>query len=843
MPRMRKVAIVGANKEGLSLLPVLDRDPNVKVVLIADRNPDALVFKLDALGYRLASRYQVTVAPTLDALAEMPDLDLVIDASHDVETAAAIQQKKPPRATVMSALSARLLWGTKDPGAAVRDRSAERHSALFTGLSEIIGAVNLASNQEELLSLVLSVAIESTGAHRGSLLLLDPEEQVLRVRVAEGIDPYVIPTIRIPLGEGISGKVAKEGTPLRISGPANPTLTGAHHIREDVAAALCVPLRASDGRVIGVLNVHHRTDPDAFTDEDLAFLTRLATLEAQIISRSQEFERLRGVAARFDAYREFRERLDAEGPLAERLDGICRSVAARLPGGTCTVYRYDAEAELLVVEGTSQAGVGAPWARGARMSLGQGLEGAVVRERRERRLVDPEGGGLVLAVPLLARSSVEGVLVITATAGSDGQAADLARELKPLLADALRREREQAAAAGKATKLAAITEASLSILTAPSLEELGRVVAASAAMVLEADLAVVRIREEGARFTMKGAYGLPEDRAARRERLAAEQQAAGRASRERRAVREGTWLAIPLLVDGRVAGTIAVADKVADDPFRPLPFGAGDEEILGRLAAYVEQTLKERSGLRAPSRPAPVEAPAEPPSRSASAERPSRSAPATTPSRSAPAAAPSRSAPAAPSSRSASAAPSSRSASAGQPSRSAPPRPSASPRAGAPVSSPTRPLPRARPSSGGAAYLSRRLADELARSRRNGRHVGVIVARLEPERILASRAARRIDPLLAQLGEAFRARLRVYDEVVRVSQTRLAVLLPDAEDGARAVADRLEEAAREDGIGTAMAELGARLAMGVAQAPDDLPPGLVADRDAARALIEHASRK
>jgi GAF domain-containing protein len=492
---MRRVAIVGANKEGLALLPVLDRDPNVKVALIADRNPDALVFKLDALGYRLASRYQVTVVPTLDALAEAADLDVVIDASHDPETGAAIQQKKPPRATVMSALSARLLWGTKDPTAAVRDQSAERQSALFTGLSEIIGAVNLASNQEELLSLVLSVAIESTGAHRGSLLLLDPDEQVLRVRVAEGIDPYVIPTIRVPLGDGISGKVAKEGMPLRISGPANPTLTGAHHIREDVAAALCVPLRAGDGRVIGVLNVHHRTDPDAFTDEDLAFLTRLAMLEAQIISRSQEFARLRGVAARFDAYREFRERLDAEGTLAERLDGICRSVAARLPGGTCTVHRYDPEAELLVVEGTSQAGAGAPWARGARMSLGHGLEGAVVRERRERRLVDPEGGGLVLATPLLTKSSAEGVLVITATEGSDGAAVELSRELKPLLADTLRREREQAAAAGKATKLAAITEAGLSILTAPGLDELGRVVAASAAMVLEADLAVVRIRE------------------------------------------------------------------------------------------------------------------------------------------------------------------------------------------------------------------------------------------------------------------------------------------------------------------------------------------------------------
>lgn len=770
MPRSRSVAIVGANKEGLALLPVLDRDPNVRVVLIADRNPDALVFKLDALGYRLAARYQVRVSPSLEALAEVPDLDLVIDASHDPETAAEIQVRKPPRATVMSALSARLLWGTKDPTAAVRDQSADRQSALFTGLSEIIGAVNLASNQEELLSLVLSVAIESTGAHRGSLLLLDPEEQVLRVRVAEGIDPLVIPAIRVPLGEGISGRVAKDGKPMRISGPANPTLTGAHHIREDVAAALSVPLRAggADGQVIGVLNVHHRADPNAFTDDDLAFLVRLASLEAQIISRSQELARLKGVAARFDAYREFRERLDDEGSLGDRLDAVCRSVAARLAGGACTVHRYDPESGLLVVEGTSQAGQGAPWARGARTSLGQGLEGAVARDRRERRLVDPEGGGLLLATPLLTRAGVEGVLVMTATEAGDATALELARELKPLLADTLRREREQAAAAGKATKLAAITEAGLSILTAPTLDELGRVVAASAAMVLEADLAVVRVREEGARFAMKGAYGLPEDRAEKRERLRAEQQVAARASRERRPVREGTWLAAPLLVDGRVGGTIAVGEKVADDPFRPGPFGAADEEILGRLAAYVEQSLKERTARKPAPAPAP-EARPEPP-----------------------------------------------------------PEPPAEREAAAPAGS-------------GASYLSKRLADELARSRRNGRHVGLIVVRLEPEARLASQGGARIDPLLAQLGEVFRSRLRVYDEVVRVAATRIAVLLPDTEDGARAVADRLERAAREDGFGDALTGLGARLAVGVAQAPNDLPPGPVRDHDGARALIEVAS--
>lgn len=780
MPRTRNVAIVGANKEGLALLAVLERDSSITVQLIADRNPDALVFKLDALGYQLASRYRVRVAPTLDALAESGDLDLVIDASRDVETAAEIRTRKPAGATVMSALSARLLWGTKDPEPGPGDRSAERQSALLTGLAEIIGAVDLAANEEELLSLVLSVAIESTGADRGSLLLIDPDEGTLRVRVSEGIPPEIVPSIRIPVGEGIAGKVAKEGRPLRISGPANPTLTGAATIREDVAAALCVPLRAAAGaggdrdrgEVIGVLNVHHRSDPDAFSDADLGFLARLAALDAQIISRSREYTRLKEVAARYDAYRALRERLDGDGPLGERLDAICQWVASRLPGGTCAVYRLDADADLLVLEGTSRSGAGAPWARGARLPVGQGLEGAITRDRRERRLVDPDGGGFVLATPLVARETVEGVLVLTGTDGGDRPAVDLARELKPLLAETLRRTREQAAAASKATKMAAITEAGLEILAAAP-DDLARVTAASAAMVLEADIAVVRVRGNGTRFPIRGAYRLPEDAVERRRRLEAERALAGRATRSRVPVREGSWLVQPLFVGGQVAGTIAVADKVADDPFRPGPFGPADQELLGRLAAYVEQALRDAPSL-SPSGGDQVR-----PSSSSSAD------------------------------------------------------PEAATTASSAEGEP--------PAPSGERYLSKRLADELARSRRNSRHVALVVARLEPEERLAASGPATLEPIVSGLREQFRSLLRAYDEVVRVQPTRLAVLLPDTEDGARAVADRLAAAARGDGIGEALARAGATLAVGVAQAPDDLPPGPLSDREGAQALIDRAS--
>ncbi|HWP35481.1 MAG TPA: GAF domain-containing protein, partial [Thermodesulfobacteriota bacterium] len=217
--RPRNVAIVGANRDALALLPLLERDPTVRVRLIADRSPRAVVSTLEGLDYQLAARYGVRVAHSLEALAQEPDLDLIIDASRDPETSAAVLAHKPAGATVMSALSARLIWETRAAGGGRGEPPAVRREALLGRLAEVVGAVQLTANEEELLSLVLSVAIESTGAERGSLLLLDPEERVLRVRVAVGLPPEVARAVRIPLGEGIAGRVARDGQPLRLSGP------------------------------------------------------------------------------------------------------------------------------------------------------------------------------------------------------------------------------------------------------------------------------------------------------------------------------------------------------------------------------------------------------------------------------------------------------------------------------------------------------------------------------------------------------------------------------------------------------------------------------------------------
>src|SRR4030067_677945 len=47
---VKNIAIIGANKEGLKLLPVLLGDSRTRVCVIADPNQDAMVLKLKELG-------------------------------------------------------------------------------------------------------------------------------------------------------------------------------------------------------------------------------------------------------------------------------------------------------------------------------------------------------------------------------------------------------------------------------------------------------------------------------------------------------------------------------------------------------------------------------------------------------------------------------------------------------------------------------------------------------------------------------------------------------------------------------------------------------------------------
>ena len=118
--------------------------------------------------------------------------------------------------------------------------------------------------------------------------------------------------------------------------------------------------------------------------------------------------------------------------------------------------------------------------------------------------------------------------------------------------------------------------------------------------------------------------------------------------------------------------------------------------------------------------------------------------------------------------------------------------------------------------------LEDRLQQALARARRNGGHVGVVMMDLGPLRGPGDDAARARDRAVKRLAEELRRSVRRSDTLARFDGDRFALMLPDLTepDGIVAVLDKLLAAVggagRED---AGEAETGETVAIGVAMSP------------------------
>src|SRR4030067_2393734 len=196
------IAIIGANKEGLKLLPVLLQDPETRVRLIVDPNRNAMLFKLSELGYSLASKHDIKLARDLEEVKKIPALDIIINALQDDDTEKFLEAPEFRDMEKLGPLSTRLIWSVRASAPAHMEtvsRSAEQMN-LLASLREIVDAVRLTIDRKELLSVILKLATESTRAERRSIMLLATEEGALRGEMAKGMDEEVVRKIRAPVG-------------------------------------------------------------------------------------------------------------------------------------------------------------------------------------------------------------------------------------------------------------------------------------------------------------------------------------------------------------------------------------------------------------------------------------------------------------------------------------------------------------------------------------------------------------------------------------------------------------------------------------------------------------------
>ncbi len=152
-------------------------------------------------------------------------------------------------------------------------------------------------------SLDLSVVLQETtalaasalAADASTLMLVDEETQELVFEIPVGSAGGILRQQRIPITQGIAGWVATHGVPTLCNDvttdPRFSSLVDAMtgYVTRSVA---CVPLQVK-GRIIGVLEVLNKQQPEGFNQQDLEWLSTIASQAAIAIENARLYEGLR----------------------------------------------------------------------------------------------------------------------------------------------------------------------------------------------------------------------------------------------------------------------------------------------------------------------------------------------------------------------------------------------------------------------------------------------------------------------------------------------------------------------------------------------------------------------
>jgi HD-GYP domain-containing protein (c-di-GMP phosphodiesterase class II) len=168
-----------------------------------------------------------------------------------------------------------------------------RRDKKLTSLLDVAKALTVEHEIDNLLDLILAESIKTVDADRGSLFIMDRDKNELWSKIALGQKDM----IRVPVGVGIAGFVAKTRAPLNITDAyADPRFNSAIDRASGykTCTILCVPMLGSKQEVVGVVQaLNHASGP--FTKEDEELLMAFGANAAAAIENAnlyKEIERL-----------------------------------------------------------------------------------------------------------------------------------------------------------------------------------------------------------------------------------------------------------------------------------------------------------------------------------------------------------------------------------------------------------------------------------------------------------------------------------------------------------------------------------------------------------------------
>ena len=273
-------------------------------------------------------------------------------------------------------------------------------------------AVHDSLEPREALQQLVAEAVKITGASSGSLVLRNPNSNLLEIEAARGL-PGAAGILRLPLGKGITGWVALHGIPARVGNvQEDPRYV---MVRPEVRSELAVPLLL-DGEVRGVLNVDaEQTNAFSAADEDL--LARLARHAVVVIRNTWLFEQARRKTTLATAVARIARRMNTAVALEEVLQLVVAEAVELMEAKLASVLMLGDEPDSLELR--ASYGAGPDYLGRGRLSISDSLVGVVVRRRKPVQVEDVRSSRLYQSTEVARREGLVSLLSVPLLSGGE----------------------------------------------------------------------------------------------------------------------------------------------------------------------------------------------------------------------------------------------------------------------------------------------------------------------------------------------------------------------------------------------------------------------------------------
>lgn len=195
---------------------------------------------------------------------------------------------------------------------------------------------------DEALNRILSILRDYFHLRSGAILSLDKDSNSLTVRT--GINRPEIESVRIPMGNSITGRAARCKRPIY-----SPDVTrDPRYINGDptTRSEVAVPLIVRD-EVVGVLDCQS-DQPHAFDDETVDLLTLFASKAAIALQNCELYARERRRTAQLKAINNIARQTTAAMKVSELLETFCTRIPKSFPVDHVAAFLLDSEKGLVL---------------------------------------------------------------------------------------------------------------------------------------------------------------------------------------------------------------------------------------------------------------------------------------------------------------------------------------------------------------------------------------------------------------------------------------------------------------------------------------------------------------